>query len=96
MSEQFTRIIAVATMLHLKILLLSLALCVAPAQPIPEHGRILFFAPWISKSIKFKIMPLVEGLADQGHEVVLAMPFCQDCEKHENVTVVHVKEYDGK
>ncbi len=41
-------------------------------------------------------MPVIEGLADRGHEVVLMMPFCDDCGKHENISMVHVKEYDGK
>ncbi len=41
-------------------------------------------------------MPVIEGLANRGHEVVLMMPFCDDCGKHENISMVHVKEYDGK
>ncbi len=64
--------------------------------PDPEHGRVLFFAPGISKSIKFKAMPIVTGLADKGHEVVLVMPYCEECGKHANITVVDVEKPNGK
>ncbi len=82
-------------MLPLKLSLLFLLPWLSEAQASTEKGRVLFFAPWISKSIRIKALPLIQGLADHGHEVVLVMPFCDDCGKHENITLVNIKEYDG-
>ncbi len=75
-------------------------LCVMPIYAFQaissQPGRILFYAPWISKSISIKAMPLIEGLADRGHKVFLVMPYCLDCNNHGNITILHATEYDGE
>ena len=40
-----------------------------------EEGRVLVWCPAASKSIKITFMPVVESLAERGHEVVLVTPF---------------------
>ncbi len=80
-------------------ILLSLlvnVLMVTASQENSQNGRILFFAPYISKSIRFKALPLIQGLADRGHETVLMMPFCEDCGQYENITVLNMEKYDGE
>ena len=38
-------------------------------------GSVLFFIPFMSKSVKITFMPLAEKMASKGHEVVVVMPY---------------------
>ena len=38
-------------------------------------GSVLFFIPFMSKSVKITFMPLAEEMASKGHEVVVVMPY---------------------
>ena len=38
-------------------------------------GSVLFFIPFMSKSVKITFMPLAEEMAAKGHEVVVVMPY---------------------
>ena len=51
-----------------KVLFLSL-------MPVIQSGRILVWCPATSKSVKITFMPIVETLANRGHEVFLVTPF---------------------
>ncbi len=53
-------------------------------------GRILVYAPYSLKSIKLKIQPILEGMADRGHHLTIVMPHFQGYQ-HENVTVINVE-----
>ena len=57
--------------LHMVLAVLSL-LCLFAHS---EGGRVLVWCPAASKSIKITFMPVVETLAERGHEVVLVTPF---------------------
>ncbi len=60
------------------------------APPFPTRpGRILLYAPFAIKSIKIKIEPLMEGLADKGHKVTIVMPHFAS--QNENITVINVE-----
>ena len=37
-------------------------------------GSVLFYMPFVSKSMKITFMPIAEALVDRGHEVVIIMP----------------------
>ncbi len=55
-----------------------------------ETGRILFYMPLISKSMKITFMPLAEKLAQRGHEVVVVMPL-EAKTKQNNLHVISIK-----
>ncbi len=61
-----------------------------------KTGRILFYMPLTSKSMKITFMPLAESLAERGHQVVVLMPH-QATPKSKNLQVVTVdSEFEGK
>ncbi len=57
---------------------------------LARPGRVLLYAPFGIKSIKIKIQPLMETLADRGHKVTVVMPYFSD-HNHENITVIDVE-----
>ena len=42
-----------------------------------DCGKVLFYHPFSSRSMKICYMTLIEALAEKGHEVTVAMPFAQ-------------------
>ena len=40
-----------------------------------EAGKILFYIPLSTKSVKITFTPVLDALAERGHEVTVAMPF---------------------
>ncbi len=96
-----TQLLAVRTtsMLFRSFAVMCLIICFSRADLSPDPGRILFFAPYMTKSIIIKAMPFIQGLAERGHQVVSVMPPCQlgECRgEHENITSLDVNECDGE
>ncbi len=59
-----------------------------------KTGRILFYMPLVSKSMKITFMPLAEELARRGHEVVIIMP--HDGKSKERLLVIkNDSPFDG-
>ncbi len=64
-----------------------------PVQDPPSltrPGRVLLYAPFGIKSIKIKIQPLMETLADRGHKVTVVMPYFSD-HNPENIPIIDVE-----
>ena len=40
-----------------------------------QAGKVLFYIPLSTKSVKITFIPLLEALAENGHDVTVAMPF---------------------
>ena len=40
-----------------------------------QSGKVLFYIPFSSKSVQMCYAPLLETLADRGHDVTVVMPF---------------------
>jgi len=53
-------------------------------------GKILFYMPMTSKSMKITYIPLAEALAERGHEVTVLMPFSHKS-KNEKLTIITVE-----
>jgi len=47
-----------------------------------QAGKILFFIPFSSKSVKITFTPVLEKLAERGHEIVVVMPFDEKTDKY--------------
>ncbi len=63
----------------------------APAKT----GRILFYMPLTSRSMKITFLPLAEALAERGHEVVVLMP--HPSKERANLKVITVDSpFEGK
>ncbi len=58
------------------LLLLSVAtaLLLLLLPPTAEGGRLLFWMPVVSESMKICFMPLAEELVKKGHQVTIVMP----------------------
>ena len=41
-------------------------------------GSVLFYVPFVTKSVKIGFMPLAEKMATKGHEVVVVMPYATE------------------
>ncbi len=57
-------------------------------SPASRTGRILFYMPLTSRSMKITFMPLAESLADRGHEVVVIMPHQAKAKRNLDVITV--------
>ncbi len=90
------------------IYLILLLQCVTLASPqkganakqqkveVPKTGRILFYMPLVSKSMKITFMPLAEELASRGHEVVVVMPH-EAKSKYDKLDILTINSpFDGK
>ena len=54
---------------------LPLILCVILSLTNVQAGKVLFYIPMSTKSVKITFIPLLEALAEKGHDVTVAMPF---------------------
>ena len=63
---------------------------------LPEKpGRILFYMPMTTKSVKITFTPLAEALAERGHEIVVIMPHQQKA-KSSNLKIFTIEsEFEG-
>ena len=54
-------------------------------------GKIMFYAPLVSRSMVMTFMPLAEALASRGHKVVAVIPLEYDAKTRENLEVITVQ-----
>ena len=67
----------------------SLLICLLSTAllfPVFECGRIMFYMPFVSKSMRITYMPVVRELAARGHEVTVVTPY--DSKEPDNVHMV--------
>ncbi len=62
----------------------------ATVRSTGSPGRILFYFPMVTKSMMMTFMPLVEAMAERGHEVVAVVPFKYKT-KQERVDVIQIE-----
>ena len=53
----------------------AVIILLATIVKLASCGSVLFFIPFMSKSVKITFMPLAEEMAAKGHEVVVVMPY---------------------
>ena len=53
----------------------TVVILLATIIKLASCGSVLFFIPFMSKSVKITFMPVAEEMASKGHEVVVVMPY---------------------
>ncbi len=57
--------------------------------PLVKPGRILFYMPLTTRSMKLTYLPLAEALVARGHEVTVVMP--HEAKSTDNLEVITIE-----
>jgi hypothetical protein len=55
--------------------LITISLTILSAIGFCSGGKVLFYMPFISESVKITFMPVAKELASRGHSVTIVTPF---------------------
>ena len=64
-------------------------LLLVATPPLSECGRIMFYMPFVSNSMRITYMPVVRELAARGHQVTVVTPY--DSKEPDNVQMIVIK-----